>query len=429
MISLIKRNFPLLFTGLLLCHPTTADTVIKTGKMLDVTNGKWLSDQIIIVEHERIKSLSTFDENTHTKIDVDLSNYYVLPGLIDLHVHLTSSSKIHGYKRLSRSVPRAAVFGVTAAEKTLNAGFTTVRNLGAPGFADVALRDAINAKEITGPRMRVAGRSICITGGHCDGGILAPQFQNQSPSAANGPWEVKAKVRENIKYGADLIKFAASGGVLSKGTDVNASQFSLEEMTSLIEEAHDRGRKVAAHAHGKNGIKRAIEAGVDSVEHASLIDDEGIKLAKKNGTVLVMDIYVSDYILSEGEKAGILPESLEKERQVGRIQRENFRKAHKAKVTIAFGSDAGVYPHGLNANQFAYMVEWGMSELEAIQAATINAAKLLDWKDSRGSLNVGDLKEGRFADLIAVRQDPLEDIKTLENIDVVIKGGEIVKSE
>ena len=401
-----------------------APRVIKVGKLLNVRDGTWAAEQYISVENERVTEISSIAPG---KIDMDLSAYYVIPGLIDMHVHLTSNAKLHGYRKLSVSVPKAAIYGVVAAEKTLKAGFTTVRNVGAQGYADIALRDAINEGQVPGPRMRVAGQTICITGGHCDGGILAPEFAYRSKGAANGPWEVKARVRENIKYGADLIKFAASGGVLSKGTSINASQFSLEEMTALINEAHDRGRSVAAHAHGKNGIKRAIQAGVDSIEHASKIDREGIKLAKKMGTFLVMDIYVSDYILSEGEKAGILPESLEKERQVGRVQRENFQKAHAAKVNMAFGTDAGVYPHGLNARQFAYMVKWGMTELEAIQAATLHAAKLLNWQNKQGQANVGEIKVGKFADIVALSANPLEDISVLENIAVVVKGGIQVK--
>lgn len=402
---------------------------IKIGKMLDVRSGKWLHNQIISINNERIMSISDRQTIPSDATLIDLSDYYVLPGLIDLHVHLTSSSQIHGYKRLSRSIPRAAIFGVGSAKKTLEAGFTTVRNLGASGFTDVALRDAINDGEIVGPRMRVSGRMVCITGGHCDGGILAPQYNLHAPSSVNGPWEARKAVRENIKYGADVIKFAASGGVLSKGTSVNSSQFSINEMQAIVEEAHDRGRIVAAHAHSKNGIKRAIKAGVDSIEHGSLIDDEGIRLAKKYGTTLVMDVYVSDYILSEGEKAGILPESLDKERQVGKVQRLNFQKAVRAGAKLAFGSDAGVYPHGLNGRQFAYMVKWGMSELKAIQAATINAAELLAWKNAKGVFNVGEIQQGSFADLVAVKENPLKNIRVLENIDIVIKGGELVKGQ
>ncbi len=422
-------QFPILVAAMfmLLCFSGSLNagekTYIRTGHMLDVSSGRWLKDRILVVSNERIEAVLDAKSHADSPVAIDLSDFYVLPGLIDLHVHLTSSAKLHGYRRLSRSVSRAAIFSVQAAEKTLKAGFTTVRNLGAPGYADVALRDAVDAKETIGPRIRAAGKAICITGGHCDGGILAPEFRHESSSTANGPWEAKRRVRENIKYGADLIKFAASGGVLSNGTDVNASQFSLNEMRALIEEAHDRGRRVAAHAHGKNGIRRAIKAGVDSVEHASLIDAAGIKLAKKSGTVLVMDIYVSDYILSKGEKAGILPESLAKERQVGRAQRESFRKAHQAGVTIGFGTDAGVFPHGLNARQFAYMVEWGMTELEAIQAATSVAADLLNWRNEQGELNVGALNPGRFADLVAVKANPLLNIRALEDIAVVVKGG------
>jgi len=253
---------------------------------------------------------------------------------------------------------------------------------------------------------------------------LLPHIYNaRSAGVANGPDEVRAKVRENIKYGADVIKFAATGGVLSKNTDVNASQYNFEEMKALIDEAHDRGRIVAAHAHGLQGIKRAIEAGVDSIEHGSFIDDEAIKLAKKHGTYLVMDVYVSDFILSEGEKAGILPESLAKEKKVGLLQRQNFQKAVKAGVKMAFGTDAGVYTHGLNGRQFAYMVQWGMTPLQAIQAATVNAGTLLNWKNEQGQQNVGVLEVGAFADLVAVPVDPLTQIKALEQPAHVIKSG------
>ncbi|MEM7353037.1 MAG: amidohydrolase family protein, partial [Acidobacteriota bacterium] len=270
--------------------------------------------------------------------------------------------------------------------------------------------------------LRVAGPSLGITGGHCDNNLLPSSYKDRAGGVADGPWAVRAKVREVIKYGADVIKFCATGGVLSKGTDVGKQQYSFEEMRALIEEAHQRGRKVAAHAHGTEGIKSAIRAGVDSVEHASLIDDEGIRLAKEHGTVLVMDVYVSTFILSEGAEMGILPESLEKERQVGQVQRDNFRKAHAAGVKMAFGSDAAVYPHGDNAKQFAYMVEYGMTPMEAIQAATVHAAELIDWPD-----DVGSLAPGHYADLIAVAGDPLTDVTVLENVALVMQGGRIVK--
>ncbi|MCA1930336.1 amidohydrolase family protein [Rheinheimera sp.] len=402
------------------------EQVILVGQLLDVRTGNYQKNKAILVEAGRISAIVDLDQAPATVPTIDLSTYYVLPGLIDMHVHLTSDPQKHGYRGLVETPTREAIFGVSAAKATLKAGFTTVRNLGAAGFADVSLRDAIEDGEIQGPRMRVAANTICITGGHCDNNLLPHIYNARSAGVANGPDEVRAKVRENIKYGADVIKFAATGGVLSKNTDVNASQYNFEEMKALIDEAHDRGRIVAAHAHGLQGIKRAIEAGVDSIEHGSFIDDEAIKLAKKHGTYLVMDVYVSDYILSEGEKAGILPESLAKEKKVGLLQRQNFQKAVKAGVKMAYGTDAGVYTHGLNGRQFAYMTQWGMTPLQAIQAATLNAGTLLNWKNEQGLQNVGVLEVGAFADLIAVPRDPLKDITVLEQPALVVKSGQQV---
>ncbi len=397
---------------------------VKAGRLVDVTDGKVLTDQVIVIRGERIERVVPTAEVSIPRAArvVDLSRFTVLPGLIDMHVHLTSDHRFHGYRGLAISVPRAALYGALNAGKTLEAGFTSARNVGAAGYADVALRDAINDDEIPGPRLRVAGPSLGITGGHCDNNLLPPDYGDRSEGVADGPWAVRAKVREVIKYGADVIKFCATGGVLSKGTSVGKQQYSFEEMQALIAEAHQRGRKVAAHAHGTEGIKTAIRAGVDSIEHASLIDDEGIQLAKEHGTFLVMDIYVDTFILTEGAKMGMLPESLEKERIVGQRQRDSFRKAHAAGVKLAFGTDAAVYPHGDNGKQFAYMVEYGMSPMEAIQAATVRAAELMDWAG-----DVGAVEPGRYADLIAVAEDPLEDVTVLENVAVVMKSGEVVK--
>jgi imidazolonepropionase-like amidohydrolase len=314
------------------------------------------------------------------------------------------------------------LFGVANGQRTMNAGFTTVRNVGAAGFADVALRDAIENGDVVGPRMRVAGHALGITGGHCDNNLLPWEMGVSADGVADGPWEIRKKIRENDKYGADLTKFCATGGVLSKGTTVGAQQYTLEEMVAIVDESHRKNRRVAAHAHGTEGIIAAITAGVDSVEHASMIDEEGIRLALANGTFLVMDVYVSTYILEMGEAAGFLPESLDKERQVGQVQRDNFRKAHEAGVRMAFGSDAGVYPHGYNGKQFAYMVQYGMTPMEAIQAATVNAAELLDWPG-----DVGVIEGGAYADIIAVDGNPLEDIRELEDVDFVMKGGAIFK--
>src|SRR5271167_4925034 len=318
--------------------------------------------------------------------------------------------------RTSPAIPPAVV--------TLRAGFTTVRNVGAAGFTDVAVRDGINAGEIEGPRMLVSGPPLGITGGHCDNNLLPSEYHYKAEGVADGPWAARAKVRENIKYGVDLIKVCASGGVLSKGDQPGTPQYTPEELQAISDEAHKLGRKVAAHAHGTQSIKDAIRAGIDSIEHSSLIDDEGIALAKQHGTYLVFDIYNDDYILSQGEKVGMLPESIEKEKKLGRLQRENFRHAYQSGAKMAFGTDSGVYPHGDNARQFAKMTEWGMKPIDAIQAATINAADLLGW-----SANVGAVESGHYADIIAVSGDPLSDVRVLESVKFVMKGGAVVRND
>ena len=355
---------------------------------------------------------------------LDLSDATVLPGLIDLHTHLTSPHNIGAYESLGISIAREALYGATYAKQTLEAGFTTVRNLGASGYSDVALRDAIKDGQLPGPRMQVSGPGIGITGGHCDNNLLPSEYQMKEQGVADGPWEVRRKVREVVKYGADVVKFCATGGVLSKGTDVSSTQYTFEEMKALIEEAHKLGRKVAAHAHGTDGIKTAIRAGVDSVEHASLLDDEAIALAKENGVVLSMNLYSSQYLIEEGEKIGILQESINKARFIHEKRLQSFRKAHEAGALIAFGSDSGVYPHGQNAKQFTLMVRNGMNPLEAIQAATIHAAKVINWSN-----DIGSIEKGKFADLIAVKGDPLKDITLLQSIGFVMKDGVVVRNE
>jgi len=404
-----------------------AVTVIHAGQMIDVESGKLLKDQFIIIEGSRIRDVVTLrdmeDMDDEEVNFIDLSEMTVLPGLSDSHVHLTGDANIHGYKRLTRSTPRAAITGVRNAKRTLEAGFTTVRNLGAPGFTDVDLMEAINDGDVTGPRIIPAGRSIGITGGHCDNNLMPYENRIKGGGVADGPWAVRAKVRENKKFGAKVIKFCGTGGVLSKGTKVGAQQFSFEEMKAIVDEAHQLGLKVAVHAHGEDGINAAIKAGVNSVEHSSFISDEGIRAAKANGTYLSMDIYVSDYILSEGEAAGILEESLEKERVVGKKQRERFKAAAKAGVKMAYGTDAGVYPHGDNGKQMAYMVKWGLSPLQAIQASTLNNAALFGLEN-----DIGQIKDGFFADIIAVKGNPLENIDELESIRFVMKDGDVILS-
>lgn len=403
-----------------------AAVYVRAGKLLDVRSGKMLSEQVIVIRGDRIESVSLA---TQVKIPsgakvIDLSSATVLPGLIDAHDHLTSDPTKHGYRALGISLPRETLYGAKNARTTLNAGFTTIRNVGAAGYSDVALRDAINDGDLPGPRMLVSGPPLGITGGHCDNNLLPAEFHYQAQGVANGPWAAREKVRENIKYGSDLIKICASGGVLSKGDQPGTQQYTLEEMKAIVDEAHRLGRKVAAHAHGTEAIKAAIEAGVDSVEHGSLVDDEGIRLAKEHGTFFVMDIYNDDFILGQGAAAGMLPESIEKERKLGRLQRENFQKAHAAGVRMAFGTDGGVYPHGDNAKQFPYMVKYGMTPLEAIQAATLNAAELLGWAD-----RVGAIEPGKFGDMIAVDGDPLSDVTLLENVKFVMKGGQVVHND
>ena len=405
---------------------SSADDLIyvRAGALIDVQAGKLRRDQVITIRENRIEHVGSADSVSiePNATVIDLGDSYVMPGLIEMHSHLTGDHRYHGYKGLQFSVPRQTLFGVTNARKTLDAGFTTVRNVGAAGYSDVALRDAINAGEIAGPRLRVSGSSVGITGGHCDNNLLPAEYGDRSEGVADGPWAVRAKVRENIKYGADLIKFCATGGVLSKGDSVGGQQYTFEEMQALVDEAHMHDRKVAAHAHGAEGIKTAIRAGVDSIEHASLIDDEGITLAKKHGTYLVMDVYNDTFILEYGASVGMLPESLEKERMIGQLQRDNHKKAFKAGVKMAFGSDGGVYPHGENGKQFFYMVEYGMTPMQALQAATIHAADLLGWPD-----DVGAIAPGFFADIIAVNQNPLDDISVMEDVSFVMKGGKIHK--
>ena len=418
------RKLPLilaLFIQFTITDLIASSIILQPKNILDVDDGTLYESQILIEDGiivEIGKNISKRNKDIET---LELSELTIMPGLMDSHVHLTGNTELKGYESISESSYLSTIYGVINAKKTLLSGFTTVRNVGAGNFADVALKQAINRNAILGPTMLVSGPALGITGGHCDSNILPFDYKYTSQGVADGPWEVRKKVRLNRKYGADLIKFCGTGGVMSKNTDVNAKQYTLEEMQAIVDEAHNHGMKVATHAHGLIGIKTAIIAGVDSIEHASFIDNETIELAKEKGTFLSMDIYVSDYILGEGAAKGILEESLEKERSVGRFQRQNFQKAVKASAKITFGTDAGIYPHGKNARQFKYMVEWGMTSLQAIQAATINTAELF------GLSNTGMIKKNYEADIIGVKGNPLKDITILENVSFVMKDGIIVK--
>ena len=401
-----------------------AKTVIIADAYVDVVNGKIVKNARIEIENERITKILSSSSDSIEEGDtlIDLRGHTLLPGMIDMHVHLTSSATEHGINRLMTSDARKALRGVKNAHKTLMSGVTSVRNLGAPNFIDVALRDAINDKEFIGPRMFVSGPSLQITGGHGDNNRLPHDIPTTTVGVVDGPWAGVQQVRENVKYSADVIKIKATGGVLSKGTKVGAPELSLEEMAAIVVEAKRRGVTVAAHAHGTQGIFDAIKAGVDSVEHASFIDDKGIQLAKEKGTYLSMDIYVTEYILGQGEAVGISEENLAKERSVGGLQRENFSKAVKAGVNMVFGTDAGVYPHGDNLKQLSRMVKFGMTPMQALQTASINGATLLGQQNNIGSLSVGT-----YADIIAVKGDPIKDISILENLSFVMKAGEQVK--
>ncbi len=402
---------------------------IKAGKLIDVVNGTVLTNQIILIDSNTIIDIGPSLSIPANAEVIDLSNATVLPGLIDCDTHLTSQPSGDYYGDIFRKSPiDVAITAHIYAKRTLEAGFTSCRDVGAPAFVDVALRNAINKGDIEGPHMEVATLFIGSTGSHGDLNGFSPyldwQMPKQMSGVANGVEELRKQVRYNIKYGADVIKFGASAGVLSEEESVGAPQFSQEEMNSIVSEAKMWGRKACAHAHGAEAIKMAVKAGVASIEHGSLVDEEGIQLMKQHGTYLVSDIYDDDYILSEYSKLGYPDKIINKEKMVGKLQRENFAKAVKAGVKIAFGTDAGVYPHGWNAKQFYYMVKFGLTPMQAIRSATVSAADLLGWKEKTGSL-----AKGKWADIIAVDGNPLNNITLLEHVKFVMKDGQVYKNE
>ena len=413
--------------------PALPAIYVQAGHLFDATSDQLRDNVVLVVEGERITRVAPAAEVTIPAgaTVVDLSKDWVLPGLIDCHTHLEARADHYNPIWDVRETPFMGGFnGVVNANKTLQAGFTGVRDVGSQPFFAVDLRKAIDEGFIPGPRVVASGPPITITGGHGDMNGFAPPVENMMYPAerdyeiADGPEAVRHVVRAQIKYGVDVIKILATGGVLSAGDKPGAEQMTYDEMKMAVDEAHRAGRKVAAHAHGTEGIKDAIRAGVDSIEHGSLIDAEGIEMMKAHGTYLVADIYNDDYILGKAVEFGLPKENVDKERMVGKLQRENFAKAVAAGVKIAFGTDAGVYPHGDNAKQFHYMVKFGMTPAGAIRAATSSAADLIDRAKDEGTL-----EQGKFADLIAVTANPLDRIEVLEHVSFVMKGGKVYKDE
>lgn len=399
-------------------------TLINADAYVDVEQGKIIESVAVLIENNRIKQVA---QQGQIKVDesvevINLAGKTLVPGLMDMHVHLTSDAADNFLAAKGNSVPRQTVKAVKNAEITLMAGFTTVRNLGASGYSVIAVRDGITAGEIPGPRIWAAGHSIGVTGGHCDDNFSPPEAQRKSAGVADGPWAVREKVRENIKYGANTIKVCATGGVFSKGTKVGIQQLTEEEIRAAVEEAHMRGLITAAHAHGTSGIKAAIRAGIDSIEHCSFMDDEAIQLALEYGTYLSCDIYNTEYTLAFGEANGVPEENINKEKEVGTIQRESFRRATQAGIKMVFGSDAAIYPHGDNGKQFSRMVTFGMTPMQSLQAATINSAALL-----QQSADLGQIKAGFLADIIAVDGNPIDNISLMENVSFVMKDGLVYK--
>jgi imidazolonepropionase-like amidohydrolase len=409
--------------------PAQAETAyIKAARMVDVLDGRVVDRPLVVVTDGRITSVTdaaAFTIPAGAEI-IDLGDRTLLPGLIDMHVHLDSPANIGGYRGLEFT---DSFFGMTAvgnARAMLDAGFTTVRNVGSANRNDVGLKQAIDRGYATGPRIVPAGYGLGATGGHCDSTFLPPSLEKPAKREGIGDSveELRYQVRRQRKFGAEVIKVCATGGVFSRNTEPGQQQLSETELRAIADEAHQWGLRVAAHAHGADGIRAAIRAGIDTIEHASLVDDEGIRLAvaRPEPVWFSMDIYNTDYTQAEGRKNGVLEDNLRKDRELAQVQRDNFRKAHRAGVRMVFGTDAGVMPHGQAGRQFAKMVQYGMTPMEAIQAATRNAAQALGREK-----DVGAISAGRYGDMIAVDGDPLEDVRALENVDVVIKGGKIVK--
>jgi imidazolonepropionase-like amidohydrolase len=404
----------------------THPVAIRAAHLIDGRGGAPLDNPVVVITGDRITAVGANIPIPAGATVIDLGSATLLPGLIDVHTHVTGGDPGDYYTRLFRRSPiDYAVAAHIYARRTLEAGFTTVRDVGASEFIDVALRNAINAGLVEGPRMQVATLAVGATGGHNDLSGFSPYLSfGRFSGVADGVDAIRKLIRFEVKNGADLIKVIATAGVLSEEGSVGAPEYSQEELNAVVDEATMWGKKVAAHAHGTEGIKRAVRAGVASIEHGSLLDDEAIRLMKQHGTYLVPTIFLVEYIETEYPRFGFPPSTLVKLRQVGQASRESFRRAVKAGVKIAFGTDAGVYPHGWNARQFATMVEYGMTPMQAIQAATTSAADLLGWSD-----RVGTVASGYYADLIAVGTDPLQDVRALERVGFVMKGGVVYRND
>lgn len=402
--------------------PAAAERVAVTAdRLLDVESGRYLEAPVVVIVDGMVRSVTSGGDVPEGAKHIDLSGHTLLPGLIDMHVHLDGRPEYGGYSGLQYTDQFWSAIAVSNAQAMLRAGFTTVRNLGDSDYRVIGVDQAISEGWLQGPRIVTANHALGATGGHCDETFLPPSYEARSPAAADGPDALRAAVREQRKYGAEVIKACATGGVFSRNTAPGIQQLHAEELEAIVDEAHFWGLKAAAHAHGAEGIKAAIRAGFDTIEHASYADDEAIRLARQNGTYFSMDIFNTEYTLSLGAANGVLEENLAKERELSQAQRDNFRRAHRAGVKMVFGSDAGVMPHEDVGGQFRVMVEYGMTPIEAIRAATVNAADALGQ-----SGQVGVIKPGAWGDLIAVDGDPLADVGELADVDAVIKGGKLV---
>lgn len=406
---------------------TAQITAIKAGHLVDPDSGSVLTDQVIIINNNKVQAVGKGLPIPAGAKLIDLSSMTILPGLIDCHTHVADGQGgAEPFDVLKKTASQIVLESVPNARAMLLSGFTTVRDVGTyRALNDVALRDAIAKGYVMGPRMFVAGAYVTITGGAGAMTGMAPDIQlpwDLRYGEANSPWEVRQKVRLLAHDGVDVIKILSSGAVLTHGSNPKSQEFTPEELQAAVDEANKFGLRVASHAHSPEGIKNAIRAGVASVEHATMIDDEGLTLAKQHGTYLDMDIYDEECIQENGRKGTEPKDFLEHDAELGRIQRENFRKAVKAGVKMAFGTDAGVCPYGTSAKQFAFMVRYGMTPMQAIQAATTNAADLLGHSNE-----VGSIKPGKFADIVAVSGDPIKDISVLEHVQFVMKDGTVYK--